>query len=88
MIYYDRSQECLYLIGDSATEKVFHSVPQRVVLESLAVATNLSGIIADRNNVSNNIFICGCKSSHKKFVVVVFSVVERIVSPSMILLHS
>jgi hypothetical protein len=47
----------LYLIGGSVVEKVFHRVPQRVVLES--------SIIADRNNVSNNIFICGCKSSHK-----------------------
>jgi hypothetical protein len=41
--------------------KVFHSVPQRAVVESLAVATNLSSIIADRNNVSNNIFIGGTR---------------------------
>jgi hypothetical protein len=70
MIYYDRSQECLYLIGDSVTEKVFHSIPQRVVLESLVVATNLWGIVADRNKVSNNIFIYGCKSDHLSGLVV------------------
>lgn len=59
LIYYDRSQKCvyiyIYIITSSVTEMVFHSVPQTVIHESLAVAINLSSVIADKNNISNNI---------------------------------
>jgi hypothetical protein len=63
--YYDRSHKCVYLIAGSVTEMVFYNVPQTVVHESLAVDINLSGVIVDKNNTSNNIFICGNKSGKK-----------------------
>jgi hypothetical protein len=55
------------------TEKVFHIVPQTLVHESLAVAINISSVIATKILVITYmyvyvfiyLFVCGCIRGHK-----------------------
>jgi hypothetical protein len=66
LIYCAKRQKCVYVITNYVPEMVFHSVPQTVVHTSLAVAIELSSVIADKNNLCNNIFTCGNKGGYKK----------------------